>query len=195
MSPDYSHILKNLSKHISLTDEEADYFTSFLTEKQVKRKEVLLQAGQICRSINYVHSGVLRAFHIDPQGNETSIMFAIPDWWVTDIYSFATQNPAVMHIDALRASEIFQLQKIDLEKLFIEIPKFEKFFRIIMQNSYIREQLRSIQNLSLTAEERYLNFIEKYPAFVQHIPQKQIASYIGITPEFLSTIRQKLRKG
>ena len=192
---DCSLILKNISKHISLTDEEADYFTSLLTAKQVKRKEVLLHAGQICRCINYVHSGALRAYYVDKNGDETSIMFAIPDWWVTDIYSFSTQKPAVMHIDALQPSEILQLQRTDLEKLFIEIPKFEKFFRIIMQNSYVREQLRSIQNLSLTAEERYLNFVEKYPAFIQHIPQKQIASYLGITPEFLSAIRQKLRKG
>lgn len=192
---DYSNILKNIGKHISLTPEEADYFTSLLTYKEVKRKDLLLQAGQLCRCINYVQNGALRAFYVAPDGNETSIMFAIPDWWVTDIYSFTTQKPAVMHIDALQPSEVFQLQKTDLDKLFVEIPKFEKFFRIIMQNSYIREQLRSIQNLSLTAEERYLNFIEKYPAFVQHIPQKQIASYIGITPEFLSSIRQKLRKG
>jgi CRP-like cAMP-binding protein len=99
-----------------------------------------------------------------------------------------------MHIDALENSGVFQLQKDDLDSLFGQVPKFERFFRIIMQNSYVREQLRSIQNISLSAEERYLNFTQKYPDFMQRVSQKQIASYLGMTPEFLSVIRSKLRK-
>jgi len=191
---DYSAILKNIAKHITLDEKEAACFTSLLSYREVKKKESLLREGEFCRNINYVHSGVLRAYYLDKEGNENIIMFAIHDWWVTDIYGFATGNPAVMHIDALENSAIFQLSKNDLEGLFREVPKFERFFRIIMQNSYVREQLRSIQNLSLSAEERYLNFSEKYPDFMQRISQKQIASYLGITPEFLSVIRSKLRK-
>jgi CRP/FNR family transcriptional regulator, anaerobic regulatory protein len=192
---DYSAILKNIDKHITLDEKDAARFTSLLSYREVKKKESLLREGELCRNINYVQSGVLRAYYLDKEGNENIIMFAINDWWVTDIYSFATGNPAVMHIDALENSEIFQLSKNDLENLFREVPGFERFFRIIMQNSYIREQLRSIQNLSLSAEERYLNFTQKYPDFMQRISQKQIASYLGITPEFLSVIRSKLRKG
>lgn len=191
---DYSAILKNIAKHITLDEKETDRFTAVLSYREVKKKEILLQERQLCKHINYVHSGVLRAYYLDQECNENIIMFAIHDWWVTDIYSFATGNPAVMHIDALENSVIFQLQKDDLERLFTDIPQFERFFRIIMQNSYIREQLRSIQNLSLSAEQRYLNFAEKYPAFMQEVSQKQIASYLGITPEFLSVIRSKLRK-
>lgn len=192
---DYSAILKNISKHITLDEKEAGCFTSLLSYREVKKKENILAEGDRCQFINYVHNGVLRAYYLDKDGNENSIMFAINDWWVTDIYSFSTGNPAVMCIDALENSMIFQLSRNDLERLFGEIPKFERFFRIIMQNSYIREQLRSIQNLSLSAEERYLNFSRKYPDFMQKISQKQIASYLGITPEFLSVIRSKLRKG
>jgi CRP-like cAMP-binding protein len=192
---DYSAILKNIAKHITLDEKEAACFTALLSYREVKKKEGLLKEGDRCKFINYVHNGVLRAYYPDRKGDENSIMFAIDDWWVTDIYSFATGNPAVMCIDALENSTIFQLSKDDLERLFGEVPKFERFFRIIMQNSYIREQLRSIQNLSLSAEERYLNFSRKYPDFMQRIPQKQIASYLGITPEFLSVIRSKLRKG
>jgi CRP-like cAMP-binding protein len=192
---DYSAILKNIAKHITLDEKDAARFTSLLSYREVKKKESLLREGELCRNINYVQSGVLRAYYLDKEGNENIIMFAINDWWVTDIYSFATGNPAVMHIDALENSGIFQLSKNDLETLFREVPGFERFFRIIMQNSYIREQLRSIQNLSLSAEERYLNFTQKYPDFMQRISQKQIASYLGITPEFLSVIRSKLRKG
>lgn len=191
---DYSAILKNIAKHIALDEKEAICFTSLLSYREVKKKESLLEEGARCKFINYVDKGVLRAYYLDKEGNENSIMFAINDWWVTDIYSFATGNPAVMCIDALENSTIFQLSKDDLERLLVEVPKFERFFRIIMQNSYIREQLRSIQNLSLSAEERYLNFSRKYPDFMQRISQKQIASYLGITPEFLSVIRSKLRK-
>jgi CRP-like cAMP-binding protein len=191
---DYSAILKNIAKHITLDEKETACFTSLLSYREVRKKESLLREGELCRNINYVHSGVLRAYYLDKEGNENIIMFAINDWWVTDIYSFATGNPAVMHIDALENSTIFQLSRNDLERLFGEVPGFERFFRIIMQNSYIREQLRSIQNLSLSAEERYLNFSQKYPDFMQKISQKQIASYLGITPEFLSVIRSKLRK-
>ncbi len=192
---DHSAILKNIAKHITLDEKEIARFTSLLSYREVKKKESLLREGERCRNINYVQSGVLRAYYIDKEGNESIIMFAINDWWVTDIYSFTTGHPAVMHIDALETSTVFQLPKNDLETLFVEIPAFERFFRIIMQNSYIREQLRSIQNLSLSAEERYLNFTQKYPDFMQRISQKQIASYLGITPEFLSVIRSKLRKG
>ena len=99
--------------------------------------------------------------------------------------------PAMLHIEAVEKSEVLQLSKNNLDKLLLEVPKFERFFRIIFQNAYIREQLRTIQNLSLTAAERYEKFIFKYPAVIQQVPQKQIASYIGVTPEFLSTIRSK----
>lgn len=191
---DYSAILKNIAKHISLDEQEAALFTSLLTYREVRKKEHILREGDCCATISYVHGGVLRAYYLDKEGNENSIMFAIHDWWVTDIYSFATGNPAVMHIDALENSGIFQLPKKDLDRLFVQVPKFERFFRIIMQNSYIREQLRSIQNLSLSAEQRYLNFSQKYPDFMQKVSQKQIASYLGMTPEFLSAIRSKLRK-
>ena len=191
---DYSAILKNIGKHITLDEKEKACFIAALSHREVKKKDSILHEGQSCKHINYVDSGVLRAYYLDKEGNENIIMFAIHDWWVTDIYGFTTGNPAVMYIDALENSVIIQLSKEGLDKLFVEVPKFERFFRIIMQNSYVREQLRSIQNLSLSAEQRYLNFAEKYPAFMQEISQKQIASYLGMTPEFLSVIRSKLRK-
>jgi CRP-like cAMP-binding protein len=121
-------------------------------------------------------------------------MFALADWWVTDMYCFINQEPAMMYIEAIENSCIFQLKKEDLDELFLKIPKFERFFRIIMQNAYIREQLRVIQSLSLSAEERYDSFISKYPQIVQQVTQKQIASYLGITPEFLSAIRKNKSK-
>jgi CRP-like cAMP-binding protein len=190
---DYTSILKNISKHISLDDAEIKLFTARLTSRIIQKKEIILKAGEVCSHLNYVQDGVLRAYYSDQQGNGNIIMFAIHDWWITDMYSFATQNAALFHIDALEESSIIQLEKKDLDDLYLSVPKFERFFRIIIQNAYIREQLRIVENLSLSASQRYENFVGKYPKFIEQIPLKQIASYLGITPEFLSVIRKKSR--
>jgi CRP-like cAMP-binding protein len=186
----YDLILTNIAKHISLDEEEIAYFVSLLKQKQVSKKHFILKEGQICKSINFVHSGTLRAYYLDKEGRESTIMFAIADWWITDMFCFINQQAAMLNIEATENSCIFQLHKGDLDKLYLKVPKFEKFFRIIMQNAYIREQLRVIQNLSLSAEERYKNFLSKYPQVAKQVTQKQIASYLGITPEFLSMIRR-----
>jgi CRP-like cAMP-binding protein len=190
----YNTILKNIAKHISLNDEEISYFVSLLKEKKVAKKRMILKEDQVCKEIFFVNSGTLRAFYIDKLGKESTIMFAITDWWITDMFCFINQQPAMLNIEAIEDSIVLQLQKNDLDNLYIKIPKFERFFRIIMQNAYIREQLRVIQNLSLSAEERYDIFLDKYPQVVTQITQKQIASYLGITPEFLSTIRKNKMK-
>lgn len=191
----YNLILKNIEKHVQLDEKEISLFISLLKEKYMLRKDRLLAAGEACRYINFVHSGTLRAFHVDEAGKESTIMFAVADWWITDMFSFVNQQAAMLNIEAVENSLVLQLLKEDLDNLYVEVPKFEKFFRIIMQNAYIREQLRTIQNLSLSAEKRYENFKRKYPNIVQQVTQKQIASYLGITPEFLSMIRaSKTRK-
>lgn len=183
-------ILKNVSKHINPDTEETAFFLSLLKRKSIIKKTLILEQGQTCKYINYVHSGALRAYHLDKEGKESTIMFAIADWWVTDMFCFLNHKPAMMYIEALEDSCILQLSKEHLETLFIKVPKFERFFRILMQNAYTREQLRVIENLSLPAESRYHSFLHKYPNIAKVVTQKQIASYLGITPEFLSAIRK-----
>jgi CRP-like cAMP-binding protein len=184
-------ILKNVFKHIDLTKEETDHFTSILVHKELPRKVILLREGQSCKYLTYVYSGALRAYCIDKNGKESTIMFAVADWWITDMYCFLNNKPAMMFIETIADSIIYQISKTDLDKLFLNIPKFERFFRILMQNAYTREQLRIIENLSLPAEKRYDSFIKKYPYVAKAVTQKQIASYLGITPEFLSAIRKE----
>jgi CRP-like cAMP-binding protein len=184
-------VLNNIAKHISLDKEEMSWFVSLLKPEEVSKKDFVLKEGRICKSISFVHSGTLRAYYLDKKGRESTIMFAVADWWITDMFCFINQQPAMLNIEAVENSRIFQLQKNDLDSLYLKVPKFERFFRIIMQNAYIREQLRIIQNLSLSAEERYNNFLSKYPQVAKQVTQKQIASYLGITPEFLSTIRSR----
>jgi len=191
---DYNLILQNVLRHIALNDEEISYFTSLLSRKEVVRKEFLLQAGNVAKHINFIHAGALKAYYMDVKSDENIIMLAVDDWWITDMYSFTSGNPAMQFISAIENTEIFQLQKNDFDQLLVKIPAFERFFRILMQNAYIREQLRVIQNLSMPAEERYLNFLKKYPQLVQRVTQKQIASYIGVSPEFLSAMRKRILK-
>lgn len=188
---DFEKILQNVARHVKLTHDEQQVFTSLLEQKIIPRKQFILREKQPCRYINFVVSGTLRAYFPDKDGKESTIMFAVQDWWITDMYCFVNRLPAMLNIEATEETVIFQLTKEALDNLYVEVPAFEKFFRILMQNAYTREQLRIIENLSLTAAERYQNFITKYPQIVKQVTQKQIASYLGITPEFLSSIRAK----
>lgn len=187
----YGPILKNVGKHIALDKPEANRFTAVLRKVSVARKEVLFKQGGVCKHIYFVNSGALRAYYSDKQDKETTIMFGVADWWITDMNSFLNQQAALMQLEAIEDSEVLELSKADLDQLYIDVPKFERFFRIIVQNAYVREQVRVIQNLSMTAEERYEIFLKKYPKIVERVTLKQIASYLGITPEFLSAIRAR----
>ena len=188
----YDLILQNISKHIQLTEVETDYFTSVLQIKRIRRKQYLIQEGNVSRYEAFVNKGCLRAYHVDEKGQEHIAQFAIEGWWIGDMYSFLTSTPACLNVDALEDSELLCIDKPSLEELYLQVPKFERFFRIILQNAFIAHQQRIIANMSKTAEERYLEFIKHYPQLEQRVPQHQIASYLGITPESLSRIRKQL---
>jgi CRP-like cAMP-binding protein len=189
---DYESILANVGRHVELDAAEVEYFVSLLKLRRLDRKELLLEEGRMCRYFYYVQSGTLRAFCRGEK--ETTIMFAPADWWVTDMYCFLNGKKAMMHIEALEESVVFPLSKAQLDGLFERSGKFERWFRILMQNAYTREQLRAMDTLSLSAEERYVSFVKKYPAIANQVTKKQIASYLGVTPEFLSGILKKLKK-
>src|SRR5215213_367145 len=182
-------ILQNVSKHISLTDEEKEYFTSILQSKKLRKHQYLVQAGEQCRYECFVNKGCLRQYHVDDTGQEHIFSFSIEDWWVSDMYSLITGEPSLTNIDALEECELILIERKAYEELMIQVPKFERFFRIILQRAFVSHQRRIIENISLPADERYCRFVERYPFFEQRLPQKQIASYLGITPESLSRIR------
>jgi CRP-like cAMP-binding protein len=185
-------IIANISKHIKLDEEETGFFLSLLKTRKLKKKELLLRAGDICRYESFVTQGCLRNYYIDENGVEHIVMFAIEGWWISDLYSLLTQQPARFSIEALEETEVLQISKDDLEQLYIKVPKFDRLYRILFQNAFIAQENRITQNLALTAEQRYLQFLQKYPALEQRVPQKQIAAFLGMTPEFLSMIRRKL---
>lgn len=188
-----TNIFDNVQKHISLDESEKNIFESLLVTKEVRPKDLILRQGQLCKKIYFVESGSLRAFNLGEDGKESTIMFAIQDWWITDMDCFVNQKPASLSIEVLEESKVIELRYTALEKIYKSIPKFERFFRILFQNAYVREQLRSFQHISLTTEQRYTQFLEKYPAIAEKVTQKQIASYLGVTPEFLSSVKNNLR--
>ena len=184
-------IFRNIQKHISLNDAEKKHLAASWAVINITKQQCLLNQGHICKKIYFVESGSLRAFNLSTEGKESTIMFAIKDWWITDMNSFVNQKPALLSIESLEPCKIIALDFYLLEELYQKIPKLERFFRILFQNAYIREQLRALHAISLTTEERYRRFVKKYPAIFEKVTQKQIASYLGVTPEFLSSVKKK----
>lgn len=190
----YDRILKNVARFITLTEEEKNIFTSMLKLRKVRKKQFLLQEGDICHYEYFVNKGCLRTYFIDDKGIDHVVQFAIEDWWIGDMYSFLTQTPSEYTIDAIEDSEVLYFDNSSLEHLYDRVPKFERFFRLLIQNSFITQTNRIKESMSVTADERYCSFIGKYPLMEKRLPLKQIASYLGITPESLSRIRSQYQK-
>lgn len=184
-------ILKNISRYITLDDSETAVFVSLVESRTLKKKEIILKRGEVCRYSTFILNGALKSFTLDKNGDEHVINFALTDWWIADMYSLISQRPGTMTIEAIADSEVIMLLKDNQEILYEKVPKFERFFRILIEKSLVANQQRLINNLTLTAEERYEDFTKKYPFILQCAPLHSIASYLGMTPEFLSKIRRR----
>lgn len=187
-------IIEGVKKHITLTKKEEDYFVSFLHEKKLKKKQFLVHENEFNKYTAFVNKGCLRSYSIDRNGFEHIIQFAPPGWWIADMASVISNQPGKLNIDALEDSEILLLSREDQLSIFDKVPKFERFFRIITENSIAANSHRLIDYMGLTAQERYFTFCNRYPMLMQSLPQKQIASYIGVTPEFLSKVKAEYLK-
>jgi len=188
-------ILRNVEKHISLNEDEQKFFLSLLERRVLKKKTLFLQPGEVCRHSAFVVDGALKSYTVDPDGKEHILSFALQDWWISDLYSLISQKPAILYIEAIADAEVLMLSRDNQQLLFEKVPQFERFFRILIEKALVANRQRLIDNLSSTAEERYLRFLEKYPSVPACVPQHNIASYLGITPEFLSKIRARLARG
>ncbi|ELR69504.1 cAMP-binding protein [Fulvivirga imtechensis AK7] len=186
-----SYLIAHVQKVIDLNSEEKHYFTSLLKPQQFKKKTFVLRSGDICKSQTFVLGGCLKVFYADKDGLEHLVKFALEGWWAFDIESFLLGKPAFYDIQAVEDTMTMQLNKENYDKLLVRVPKFEKYYRTMLQDSYIMLQHRLTQNLYLDAEEKYRRFTEKYPGLETRVAQKDIASYLGITPEFLSMLRRK----
>ncbi|AHF15259.1 Crp/Fnr family transcriptional regulator [Niabella soli] len=189
----YEAVIKNIRRHIEPTREEAEIFLSLAVAKTVKRKAFLLTEGERARYQFFVLDGCLRTYTIDSDGKEHVLMFAPEDWWCSgDLYSFLSGQKSVNMLEALMPSTLLQINKDNLDILFRQAPKFERFFRILFQNAFVFHQNRINANLSQPAEGRYELFMKTYPGLDNRIPQKYIASYIGVTPEFFSQVKTNM---
>jgi CRP-like cAMP-binding protein len=191
----YDLLLEHISEQVSLSAGEAEQLLSRLAEKKVKKKQVLLREGDIQKHALFVTAGCLRSYSIDKNGFEHVLQFAPPGWWIGDMQSQVTQQPGTLYIDAVDDSEVILLLKTDLDQLYTAIPKLERFFRILAENALGAYQHRLTDSLSLPAIERYGNFCRRYPSLIEKLPQKQVASYIGVTPEFLSKMLSRATTG
>ena len=188
-------LMSSIRRHIDPTADEESYFLSLLQTMQVKKRRFLLQEGDVCRHSAFVVSGCMRSYTVDDNGFEHILQFAPEGWWIADMYSFISGRPGQLYIDALEHSELLLLSKSHQEKLYHDVPKFERFFRIIVENSLVAGRQRILDNMSLSATQRYDQFCQQYPTLIHRLPQKQIAAYIGVTPEFLSKLRgEKARR-
>jgi CRP-like cAMP-binding protein len=190
--PEYSSIINNILQLVELKEHEIEFITSRLVFTRVRKKEFLLREGEVCRYKNYIVKGCVVMYYIDEEGRERVVHLADRDHWANDLYSYFTGKPGSFFLQALEDAEVLQLSTPDLDAIFANIPAMERFFRIRYQNSLVVQQHRIIQNQFETAEQKYLDFREKYPDLEQRIPLKYIASYLGITQQFLSVLRANL---
>lgn len=183
---------KKVTKTISITDEEFEFAKTLFLPKKLRKKHFLLQEGELCKYTAFVEKGLLRSFTIDEKGNEHILQFSLNGWWIADLYSFFTEEPSDFNIESLEDSELLLITKPSWDILLKEVPAFERYFRILIQNNLIVTQKRLLGSFSETAEEKYRKLLRDFPDIVQRVPQHMVASYLGITRETLSRIRRQM---
>lgn len=187
-------LLEYLKQTINMTGDEESLLASRFKKRNFLKGQYLVQSGDVCKHYTYILKGAVRTFYVDVNGNEHIIAFGIESWWAGDLGSIIAQKPADFNVQCLENTEVVQVTNEDLQALFISIPKLDRFFRILVERAYVGTQKRIVRNYSLTAKERYILFCEEYPEIVKRVPQYMIASYLGITKEFLSNIRNQISK-
>ncbi len=189
---DYQNILNNIKRYVSLNEEDERQFSAIIRTTNVKRRQYIVQPNFVCTHQTYVLKGAFRSYFVNDKGIDHTIQFAIEDWFISDFNSYISQSPASLFVEAIEDSIVQQISFHDVEKLCDENPKFERFFRLVAQKSFAFSQRRVLSNLGKSAEERYLEFQSLYPSIVQRVPQYALASYLGMSAEFLSKIRKRL---
>lgn len=185
-------LIKNILKHVALTHEEITVFKSFWSEKTLEKGDFLLRNGETCRYDSYIVSGVLKAFCINSDnGNEEILFLAIDNWWATDISSFSKQQPSMYNIQAVEKTSLLQISHTAFQKMLQAIPSLERYFRIILEGYLGTLEKRIVFNNMYKAEQKYYDFLDTYPDIVSRVPQYLIASYLGVSAEFISRIRKK----
>lgn len=191
----FDFLQKKVNNTISITNEEFEYAKTLFQPKKLRKRRFLLEEGETCIYTTFVEKGLLRSYTIDDKGNEHILQFALEGWWSGDLYSFLTGETSEYNIEALEDSELLLITKESWDQLLNEIPAFERYFRILIQNNLIATQRRLMGTFSTTAEERYQKLLKEFPDIIQRVPLHMIASYLGVTRETLSRIRSQMASG
>jgi CRP/FNR family transcriptional regulator, anaerobic regulatory protein len=187
-------LLDYFQKMIPLNLEEKQLVTDLFKPRLYRKRQYVLQEGDVCNQFNFIVRGCLRMYKVDAKGNTHILQFAAENWWLSNIGSFHERQPSELNIDALEDTMVLQISHANLLLLYTKAPKFDRIFRVLIENSFVSLQKRLLQSISSTAEERYLAFQDNYAHLTNRLPQTQIASFLGITPEFLSRLRNKQAK-
>lgn len=184
-------LIDHIKKYVELNDEQTHFLLDNIKPLTVKKKSYLLEEGQVCSSLYFVEKGCLRFFFINDKGIEQITQFAIENWWLTDYMSFDTQSPSQFFIQAIENTTVYTFDHNNQEKVFSQLPQLERYFRLVLHKAYSASQMRMKFLYDFSKEESYQHFSSKFPEFIQRIPQYMLASYLNLTPEYLSEIRKK----
>lgn len=190
---DSNRLALAIGKRITLSPSESEYLISMFKPRSIRAGRYLLMDGDVCKYLSFVVKGCLKTFYLDDHATEHILDFLVEDWWADDLYSFLTQSASKYHIKAIEDTELLQITKNNLEILYDKIPKIERYFRILFQNAYISQREQINLNLSASAEKRYKLFVGQKPYAEKRFTQKDIASYLGVTPQFFSLMKRKLK--
>lgn len=187
-------LLAHIQKLAAPSDQDLTQLASYFTKQHCKKKEILHPAGQRCRHHYFVQKGCLRMYYITDKGTEQTIQFALENWWLSDYLAFNQQRTSDFYIQAVEDSTVFRIDFPSQERMIDDIPKMERYFRLVYQRAYGASQVRMKYLSDLSKEEAYVHFSTSFPDFARRVPQQMLASYLQMTPEYLSEIKRKINE-
>jgi CRP-like cAMP-binding protein len=185
-------LFSHIEHKVALSDAEKSAIAAFFTFKKIRKKQFILEEGDICMYLSFVNKGLIKSYRLDEKGNEHISLFGWEGWWISDFNSYINQQPATLYIDAVEDTELFLLSRAAYEQLTLDVPIMDRYFRLLYQNSLVTKDERLISSNSYSAEEKFQRLIQSNPEIMQRVPQHLVASYLGLAPETLSRIRKKL---
>lgn len=187
-------LLSNIRSVVPITDKDWQFISSNITERSFKKGSFLNREGEVNRFTNFIETGSARVYFIDINGHEHVLQLGIRGWWISDFASFITQKKGLLYVEALEHTRVISFSYESIQSIYEQVPIFERYYRLLIQKAYASFQNRVLQSLSLDAEQRYAQFRESYPEIDTQLPQKHIASYLGMSAEFLSKIKKRLHE-